>query len=151
MRPEPQRRMQSERDLGLHVGELLLDQLIGGERPVELLAVEDVLPRAMPAEFRRAHRAPGDAVARHVEAAERTREAFDVRQQILLRHDRILQHDLAGDRGAQRSLPSIFGVEKPFVPRSTMKPRIAPSSFAHTTAMSAIGELVIHILAPLSA
>ena len=49
------------------------------------------------------------------------------------------------------SLPSIFGVEKPLVPRSTMKPRISPSSFAHTTATSAIGELVIHILAPVSA
>ena len=31
-----------------------------------------------------------------------------------------------------------------------MKPRMAPSSFAHTTAMSAIGELVIHILVPVS-
>ena len=48
------------------------------------------------------------------------------------------------------SLPSIFGVEKPLVPRSTMKPRILPSSFAQTTAMSAIGALEIHILAPLS-
>ena len=48
------------------------------------------------------------------------------------------------------SLPSIFGVENPLVPRSTMKPRILPSSFAHTTATSAIGELVIHIFAPVS-
>ncbi len=48
------------------------------------------------------------------------------------------------------SLPSIFGVESPLVPRSTMKPRIFPSSFAHTTAMSAIGELVIQVLAPVS-
>ena len=37
------------------------------------------------------------------------------------------------------------------MPRSTMKPRIRPSSvLAQTMAMSAIGELVIHILAPLS-
>ena len=48
------------------------------------------------------------------------------------------------------SLPSIFGVEKPLVPRSTMKPRILPSSLAQTTARSAIGALEIHILAPLS-
>ena len=46
------------------------------------------------------------------------------------------------------SLPSIFGVENPLVPRSTMKPRILPSSLAQTTAMSAIGELVIQVLAP---
>ena len=42
---EPQRAVQAERDLGLHVGKLLLDQLIGGERPAELLAVEHILPR----------------------------------------------------------------------------------------------------------
>ncbi len=48
------------------------------------------------------------------------------------------------------SLPSIFGVEKPFVPRSTMKPRITWSSFAQTMATSAIGALVIHILLPVS-
>ena len=37
------------------------------------------------------------------------------------------------------------------MPFSRMKPRIAPSSsLAQTTNTSAIGELVIHILAPLS-
>jgi hypothetical protein len=65
----PRRRqpLQSERDLGLHVGELLLDQLVRGERTAELLAVERVLPRGVPARFRRAERAPGNAVARAVE------------------------------------------------------------------------------------
>ena len=48
------------------------------------------------------------------------------------------------------SLPSTFGVEKPLVPRSTMKPRILPSSLAQTMARSAIGAFEIHILAPLS-
>ena len=49
------------------------------------------------------------------------------------------------------SLPSIFGVENPApaLSRSTMKPRMTPSSFAHTTAISAIGAFEIHILAPL--
>ena len=36
------------------------------------------------------------------------------------------------------SLPSIFGVEKPLVPRSTMKPRILPSSLAQT--MREVGD-----------
>ncbi len=46
------------------------------------------------------------------------------------------------------NLPSIFGVERPFMPRSRMKPRMTPSSvLAQTTMTSAIGELVIHILA----
>src|SRR3974390_1259731 len=35
---EPPRAGKPERDLGLHVGELLLDQLIGGERPAELVS-----------------------------------------------------------------------------------------------------------------
>jgi len=50
MRPEPRAR-EPERDLGLHVGELFLDQLVGGERAAELLAVEHVLAGAVPAEL----------------------------------------------------------------------------------------------------
>ncbi len=46
------------------------------------------------------------------------------------------------------NLPSIFGADKPFMPLSKMNPRISPSSFAHTTNTSAMGELVIHILLP---
>src|SRR3712207_5098722 len=64
--PDPQRGVQAERDLGLHVGELLLDQLRPRQRPAEHLAVQRVLARRVPAEFGRPHRAPGDAVARPV-------------------------------------------------------------------------------------
>ena len=46
--------LQAQRDLGLHVGEFLLDQLIRRERPAELLAIERVMASGMPAEFRRA-------------------------------------------------------------------------------------------------
>ena len=49
------------------------------------------------------------------------------------------------------SFISIFGAERPFMPFSSTKPRIAPScasDFAQTTNTSAIGELVIHILDP---
>jgi hypothetical protein len=38
--------LQAQRDLGLHVGQLLLDQLVGGQRAAELLAVQRVLARA---------------------------------------------------------------------------------------------------------
>ena len=49
------------------------------------------------------------------------------------------------------NLPLIFGALSPVMPFSTIKPRITSSSvFAQTTKTSAIGELVIHILAPLS-
>src|SRR5207302_4007130 len=46
--PEAQAALQAEGDLGLHVCELLLDQLVRRQRPAELLALEDVLPRAVP-------------------------------------------------------------------------------------------------------
>src|SRR5206468_11110420 len=67
---QTQASLQPERDLGLHVGELLLDQLVRRERPAELLPVERVLARSVPAEFRGAQGAPRDAVARVVEATE---------------------------------------------------------------------------------
>src|SRR6185295_9569809 len=41
------------------------------------------------------------------------------------------------------NLPSIFGVEKPLVPRSTRKPRMTLSSFAQTTATCATGAFEI--------
>lgn len=44
----------------------------------------------------------------------------------------------------RENFPSILGVERPFMPRSRMKPRIfASSHLAQTTAISATGELVI--------
>ena len=47
------------------------------------------------------------------------------------------------------TLPCTAGADRPFQPFSKMKPRIWPlSSLAQTTNTSAIGLLVIHILAP---
>ena len=44
------------------------------------------------------------------------------------------------------NLPSILGVERPFMPRSKRKPRITPSSvLAQTSMTSAIGELLIQV------
>ena len=48
------------------------------------------------------------------------------------------------------SLSPILSVVNPSMPRSTMKPRMTPSSLAQTTARSLIGELVIQYFAPLS-
>ena len=73
--------MKPERDLGLHVGELLLHELGRRERPAELLAVERVLAGAVPAILRRAHDAERDAVARAGEAAERALQAGHIGQQ----------------------------------------------------------------------
>ena len=101
---QPQRALQAERDLGLHVGQFLLHQLIGGERAAELLAVERILPRGMPAEFRRAHGAPDNAEAGAVKAGEGTGEASGIGQQIVLRHHHIVQRDPAGGAGAHGKL-----------------------------------------------
>ena len=49
------------------------------------------------------------------------------------------------------NLPSIFGVVRPAMPRSTRKPRMSPaSSFAQTSSTSAIGELLIQVFDPFS-
>ena len=40
---EAQRGVQAKRDLRLHVGELFLDELVGGERAAELFAIQRVL------------------------------------------------------------------------------------------------------------
>src|SRR3954452_11304063 len=56
---EPEAGVQTERDLGLHVDELFLDQLVGGERAAELLAIERVVARLMPAELGGPERSPG--------------------------------------------------------------------------------------------
>ncbi len=50
------------------------------------------------------------------------------------------------------NLPSIFGVSRPSMPRSRMKPRMTSSSvLAQTTSTSAIGEFVIQVFEPVSA
>src|SRR5438132_9789319 len=47
------------------------------------------------------------------------------------------------------NFPMWYAVVKPGAPFSTRKPRTVPSTFAHTTATSAIDPLVIHAFAPL--
>ena len=51
----------------------------------------------------------------------------------------------------RENLPSILGAVSPFMPFSRTKPRISSSGSvrAQTTKTSAMGALVIHILAPL--
>ena len=126
-----------------------MHELIGGERPAELLAVERVLPGGVPAELGSAHRAPGDAEAGAVQAAKRAGQSGHVRQQIFRRHEHVLHHDLAGDRGAQAELALDPRRGEAFHP--ALQHEAADDTvigLAQTTKTSAIGELVIHILAP---
>ena len=93
--------LQAERDLGLHVGQLLLDQLVGGQRPAKLLAVQHILAGAVEAVLGSAQRAPSDAVARAVQAGERAFQAAHVGESVFLGAEHPVHHDLAGDRRTQ--------------------------------------------------
>ncbi len=96
--------VEAEGNLGLHVGKLELDDLVGGERSGKLLSVERILAGSLPTELGGTHGAPGNAEARLVEAAERSLEATHARQQIFVRHEHAVHGDLAGGGGAQREL-----------------------------------------------
>src|SRR3546814_10414527 len=76
----------AERDLGDHVGELHLNKLRRRQRATELLPLQRVGTGGMVAGLGRAHRAPGDAVAGAVEAAERTLQPLHLGKELLLGH-----------------------------------------------------------------
>ena len=61
---QTQAALQAECDLGQHVGQFFLDQLIGGQRAAELLAIQRVLAGRFVAELCGAKRAPGNAETR---------------------------------------------------------------------------------------
>ena len=101
---QAQAALQAQGDFGLHVGQFFLDQLVGGQRAAELLAVQGVLASLVPAVLGGAQRAPGNAVTGGVEAGERTFQAGHVRQHVLFRHEHIVHHDFTGDGRAQAHL-----------------------------------------------
>ena len=61
--------VQSQGYFGHHVGQLFLNQLVGGQRPVELLPLEDVLSRQLEAALGCTQSAPAYAVSRIVQAS----------------------------------------------------------------------------------
>ena len=98
--PDPQGRLQAQRDVGHHVGELLLEQLRAGKRLAELLAVEAILAGTVPAIFGRTKNTPGDAIAGAVEAAKGALEPGYVWQKRIFAdfnavHDRIAHPNCA--------------------------------------------------------
>ena len=99
-----QRGLQAQRDFGLHVGQLFLDQLRGGERAAKLLAVHGVLARGVPAEFSGTHGTPGNTVAGAVQAGERTLQTLHFGEGVFFGNEHVIHHDFAGDRSAQADL-----------------------------------------------
>ena len=63
-----------------------------------------VSPCGMPTEFCRAHRAPTDAIARLVQAPERTLEPLGMRQQRILAYLGIVHHEFICGKGPQAQL-----------------------------------------------
>src|SRR5207247_9045405 len=83
--PAAQHALQAQAYVRLHVGEFFLDQLVRGERPAELLAVEHVLAAAVPAVLGPAGRTPRDAVKRRVQARVPPFQPYDARRKVLFR------------------------------------------------------------------
>src|SRR5204863_5953156 len=67
-----------------------------------------------PAEFRGAERAPSDAVARSIEASERSLEPLYVGQLVLRRNEDVVENDFACDRCAQAELALDLRRRQPF-------------------------------------
>ena len=111
---DAQGRLQAERDLGQHVGQLQLIKLLGGERHAELLPVEPVLLRGVHAELGCTHRAPADPVAGAVEAGKRAFEALHFGEHGGRGHAHLVHHDHAGGAGAQRKLAFDLGRREAF-------------------------------------
>ena len=102
--PQPQAALQAERDLGQHVDEFFLHQLIGGQRPAELLAIEHVVSRTPVAVLCRTHRPPADPEACAVEAGKRAFQTSNVGKGILVRAEDAIHHDFAGNANPESDL-----------------------------------------------
>src|SRR5215471_187185 len=96
--------MKAERDLGHHIGELLLHELGRRQRLAESVPGEGVVARRMPTELGRAERAPGNAVTRIVEAGKGTAQTRYAGEEVGVGNEDLVHHDLAGDRRAQAEL-----------------------------------------------
>jgi hypothetical protein len=100
--------LQSEDDLRVRVGELLLHELERRERALELASLERVLPRLRETRLERAHHAPRNPVSRAVQAGERRDEADGAGQKRVVRRLDVV-HEYRSRRGcAQRELVADF-------------------------------------------
>ena len=72
--------------------------------------------------------------------------------ELFITNNHIVHHYFTVIDVLSASLPSMAGVERPFMPFSRINPLITSSSvFAQIRKTSAIGEFVIHILLPVKA
>ena len=98
---ELQAALQAQADVGQHVSELLLHQLIGRQWAAKLLALHGVLAGPGKAVFGGTQGAPGNAVACAVQAGERAFQSAHIGQGVFFGAEHVVHHDLARDAGAQ--------------------------------------------------
>src|SRR5207245_11472351 len=91
-------------DLGDHPDRLLLDELERGDGLAELDPLLRILERPVVAGHRSADGAPGDSIARLIEAGQRALEALHPGKPVLERDLAVLERQLGGDRRAHREL-----------------------------------------------
>ena len=102
--------LKPEGDLGHHVCQLELDELGLGEGGDRTACGQGVYCRAACQQNSAGtEHAPGDAVSRLVEAAEGTRKALNIRQQVVIWHKGIVEDDFAGDGASQAHLAFDLG------------------------------------------
>ena len=148
--PEVERDEGPAVDLERHLGELLLRELVAGDRLAEDDPLLRVVERALEAgarpsrrRRRRSRTAPRSGTRAGRGACRDLGRRFSSGTRTSWR----TSSEVTDARS--ESFLWISGAEKPGMPCSTMKPRIAPSSVrAQTIAMSAIVPFVIHIFAP---
>src|SRR5208283_3083523 len=89
-------------DFGDYPGQFFLYELVRGDGLVgELLARFRVLQRGVVAGHSRAERAPADAIARLIEATERSAQSGDAGKKIFFRNGAIAEGEAGSDGGAQ--------------------------------------------------
>src|SRR5690606_32678234 len=100
--------LQAQGDLGLHVGQFLLDQLIGSQGTAKLLTLQSVIAGSVPAELSGTQGAPGNPVAGLVQAAQGAFQTFDF-QAVLFRNEYLVHKDGTGLGGTQGELAFNLG------------------------------------------
>mmetsp|Transcript_13007 Transcript_13007/g.23480 ORF Transcript_13007/g.23480 Transcript_13007/m.23480 type:complete len:237 (-) Transcript_13007:864-1574(-) len=101
-------RQPRQRDFRVHIGQLLLNQLIGTKWCSKLLPLHYVFTSTMETIFRGSQCPPGDAKAGIIQAAERSLQTCHV-QFVRCRNTDILHENHAGDTGTKTLLSFDFG------------------------------------------
>ena len=81
----------------MHIGQFLLDELVGGQWAAKLLAVQGVLAGAVKAVFSGTQGTPSDAVAGAVQTGERAFQTLHLGEGVFFGHKHAVHDDFTGD------------------------------------------------------